>query len=133
VGQLPGYGRRAADVGVDGAQGQHDGGRRGGSRAGPADGVAQQAGQGHVGGSPRTEDTDRGHREAQVQRGGDRHGDGHGARQLAGRVLEARGERRHSLLLGQILTIPSVVEAQSTFAIRTILSRGPLPLDHWRG
>ena len=37
------------------------------------------------------------------------------------------------LLLGQILTIPNVVEAQSTFAIRTILSRGPLPLDHWRG
>jgi Lrp/AsnC family transcriptional regulator, leucine-responsive regulatory protein len=36
------------------------------------------------------------------------------------------------LLLGQILTIPSVVQAQSTFAIRTILSRGPLPLDHWR-
>ena len=36
------------------------------------------------------------------------------------------------LLLGQILTIPSVVEAQSTFAIRTILSRGPLPMDHWR-
>jgi Lrp/AsnC family transcriptional regulator, leucine-responsive regulatory protein len=35
------------------------------------------------------------------------------------------------LLLGDILTIPSVVEAQSTFAIRTILSRGPLPLDHW--
>ena len=36
------------------------------------------------------------------------------------------------LLLGQILAIPSVVDAQSTFAIRTILSRGPLPLDHWR-
>jgi Lrp/AsnC family transcriptional regulator, leucine-responsive regulatory protein len=36
------------------------------------------------------------------------------------------------LLLGEILTIPSVVEAQSTFAIRTILSHGPLPLDHWR-
>ncbi len=36
------------------------------------------------------------------------------------------------LLLGQILTIPSVVEAQSTFAIRTVLSRGPLPLDHWQ-
>ena len=35
------------------------------------------------------------------------------------------------LLLGQILAIPSIVEAQSTFAIRTILSRGPLPLDHW--
>src|ERR1700728_4514029 len=34
------------------------------------------------------------------------------------------------LLLGQILAIPSIVEAQSTFAIRTILSRGPLPLDH---
>src|SRR5260221_1073773 len=36
------------------------------------------------------------------------------------------------LLLGQILTIPSVVEAESTFAIRTVLSRGPLPLHHWR-
>src|SRR5215467_6350407 len=36
------------------------------------------------------------------------------------------------LLLGQILAIPSVVDAQSTFAIRTILSSGPLPLEHWR-
>jgi Lrp/AsnC family leucine-responsive transcriptional regulator len=36
------------------------------------------------------------------------------------------------LLLAQILAIPAVVEAQSTFAIRTFLSRGPLPLDHWR-
>ncbi|HEY7147479.1 MAG TPA: Lrp/AsnC family transcriptional regulator [Streptosporangiaceae bacterium] len=35
------------------------------------------------------------------------------------------------LLLGQLLTIPAVVEAHSTFAIRTILSRGPVPLDHW--
>jgi Lrp/AsnC family leucine-responsive transcriptional regulator len=34
-------------------------------------------------------------------------------------------------LLGHILTIPQVVEARSTFAIRTVLSRGPLPLDHW--
>jgi Lrp/AsnC family transcriptional regulator, leucine-responsive regulatory protein len=36
------------------------------------------------------------------------------------------------LLLGQILTIPSVVGARSSFAIRTVLSRGPLPLGHWR-
>jgi Lrp/AsnC family leucine-responsive transcriptional regulator len=36
------------------------------------------------------------------------------------------------LLLGQILTIPSIVSARSTFAIRTVLSRGPLPLGHWR-
>jgi Lrp/AsnC family transcriptional regulator, leucine-responsive regulatory protein len=36
------------------------------------------------------------------------------------------------LLIGQILTIPSIVEARSTFAIRTVLSRGPLPLDHWK-
>ena len=36
------------------------------------------------------------------------------------------------LLLGQILKLPQVVEAHSTFAIRTVLSRGPLPLDHWR-
>lgn len=35
------------------------------------------------------------------------------------------------LLLGQILTIPSILEARSTFAIRTMLSRGALPLDHW--
>ena len=35
------------------------------------------------------------------------------------------------VLLGQILAIPSVVSARSTFAIRTVLSRGPLPLDHW--
>ena len=35
-------------------------------------------------------------------------------------------------LIGQILSIPLVVEARSTFAIRTVLSRGPLPLDHWR-
>src|SRR5262252_4638769 len=40
--------------------------------------------------------------------------------------------RYEQLLLGQMLTIPGVVDAQSTFAIRTILSRGPLPLDHWR-
>jgi Lrp/AsnC family leucine-responsive transcriptional regulator len=36
------------------------------------------------------------------------------------------------LLIGQILTIPSIVEARSTFAIRTVLSRGPLPLNHWK-
>jgi Lrp/AsnC family transcriptional regulator, leucine-responsive regulatory protein len=36
------------------------------------------------------------------------------------------------VLLGQILAIPSVVEARSTFAIRTVLSRGPLPLGHWK-
>jgi Lrp/AsnC family transcriptional regulator, leucine-responsive regulatory protein len=36
------------------------------------------------------------------------------------------------LLLGQILAIPSVVEAHSTFAIRTVLGRGPVPLEHWR-
>jgi Lrp/AsnC family leucine-responsive transcriptional regulator len=36
------------------------------------------------------------------------------------------------VLLDQILAIPSVAEARSTFAIRTVRSRGPLPLDHWR-
>jgi Lrp/AsnC family leucine-responsive transcriptional regulator len=36
------------------------------------------------------------------------------------------------LLLGQILAIPSVVGAQTNFAIRTVLSRGPLPLNHWK-
>jgi Lrp/AsnC family leucine-responsive transcriptional regulator len=36
------------------------------------------------------------------------------------------------ILLDQILAIPWVVEARSAFAIRTILGRGPVPLDHWR-
>jgi Lrp/AsnC family leucine-responsive transcriptional regulator len=36
------------------------------------------------------------------------------------------------LLLGQILAIPAVVAAHSTFAIRTVLSGGPVPLQHWR-
>jgi Lrp/AsnC family leucine-responsive transcriptional regulator len=36
------------------------------------------------------------------------------------------------LLLDQILAIPSVLEARSTFAIRTVLSRGPLPVDQLR-
>jgi Lrp/AsnC family leucine-responsive transcriptional regulator len=36
------------------------------------------------------------------------------------------------LLLEQILTIPSIIDARSTFAIRTVLSRGPLPVEHWR-
>ena len=36
------------------------------------------------------------------------------------------------VLLDRILAIPEVVSAQSTFAIRTVMSRGPLPLDHWR-
>lgn len=33
------------------------------------------------------------------------------------------------LLLGQILAIESITDARSTFAIRTVLTRGPLPLD----
>jgi Lrp/AsnC family leucine-responsive transcriptional regulator len=36
------------------------------------------------------------------------------------------------VLLDQILAIPPVIEAHSTFAIRTVLSRGPMPLEHWR-
>src|SRR5487761_605432 len=36
------------------------------------------------------------------------------------------------LLLDQVLAIPDVTEARSTFAIRTVLSRGSLPLEHWR-
>ena len=36
------------------------------------------------------------------------------------------------VLLDHILAIPAVTEVRSTFAIRTVLSRGPLPLTHWR-
>jgi len=35
------------------------------------------------------------------------------------------------VLLDRILAIGPVTDARSTFAIRTVLSRGPLPLDHW--
>lgn len=35
------------------------------------------------------------------------------------------------LLLDQILAIRPVTDARSTFAIRTVLSRGPLPLRQW--
>lgn len=34
-----------------------------------------------------------------------------------------------SLLLDHVLAIDAVVDARSTFAIRTVLSRGPLPVD----
>ncbi|HEY2297463.1 MAG TPA: Lrp/AsnC family transcriptional regulator [Jatrophihabitans sp.] len=34
-----------------------------------------------------------------------------------------------TLLLDKVLAIEPVVDARSTFAIRTVLSRGPLPLD----
>jgi Lrp/AsnC family transcriptional regulator, leucine-responsive regulatory protein len=36
------------------------------------------------------------------------------------------------VLLDQILAIGPVTEARSTFAIRTVLSRGPFTLRHWR-
>ena len=40
--------------------------------------------------------------------------------------------RIQALLLDELLSIPGVTEARSTFAIRTVLSRGPLPLSHWK-
>jgi Lrp/AsnC family transcriptional regulator, leucine-responsive regulatory protein len=36
------------------------------------------------------------------------------------------------VLLDQILTIPQVISVQSTFALRTVMNRGPLPLEHWK-
>ena len=33
------------------------------------------------------------------------------------------------ILLDQILVVPAVIDARSTFAIRTVKSRGPLPVD----
>lgn len=35
------------------------------------------------------------------------------------------------VLLDQILAIPGATQARTTFAIRTVLSRGPVPLTHW--
>ncbi len=35
------------------------------------------------------------------------------------------------VLLDQVLAIPAVTQGRSTFAIRTVLSRGPVPLSHW--
>ena len=36
------------------------------------------------------------------------------------------------VLLDQVLAIPAVTQGRTTFAIRTVLSRGPVPLTHWR-
>ena len=36
------------------------------------------------------------------------------------------------VLLDEILAVPAVLTAHSVFAIRTVLSRGPVPLNHWR-
>jgi Lrp/AsnC family transcriptional regulator, leucine-responsive regulatory protein len=46
-------------------------------------------------------------------------------------VVPSLGEYEQ-LLLGQILAITEVTDARSTFAIRTVLSRGPLPVDQLR-
>ncbi|MFJ5264821.1 Lrp/AsnC family transcriptional regulator [Streptomyces sp. NPDC088387] len=35
------------------------------------------------------------------------------------------------VLLDHILAIPRVIDARTTFAIRTVLTRGPMPLDDW--
>jgi Lrp/AsnC family leucine-responsive transcriptional regulator len=35
------------------------------------------------------------------------------------------------ILLDQILAVPGIGRARTTFAIRTVLSRGPVPLTHW--
>jgi Lrp/AsnC family leucine-responsive transcriptional regulator len=44
-------------------------------------------------------------------------------------VVPGLGEYER-LLLDQILAIAPVTDARSMFAIRTVLSRGPLPVDH---
>ena len=44
-------------------------------------------------------------------------------------VVPSLGEYEQ-LLLGRILAITAITDARSTFAIRTVLSRGPLPVDH---
>ena len=36
------------------------------------------------------------------------------------------------ILLDHVLAVPDVSQAHTTFAIRTVLSRGPVPLTHWR-
>ncbi|MGX7677364.1 Lrp/AsnC family transcriptional regulator [Jatrophihabitans sp. DSM 45814] len=45
-------------------------------------------------------------------------------------VIPSLGEYE-ALLLDHLLAIGPVTDARSSFAIRTITSRGPLPLDHW--
>ena len=43
----------------------------------------------------------------------------------------AQPEKTEELLLDQVLAIGPVTDARSTFAIRTVRSRGPLPLRQW--
>ena len=43
-----------------------------------------------------------------------------------------RGDGQAQVEHGEILAVPAVLTAHSVFAIRTVLSRGPVPLTHWR-
>ena len=52
--------------------------------------------------------------------------------QRDGRIANVDLAGYEQLLLDQVLAVPDVTEARSTFAIRTVLSRGSLPLEHWR-
>ncbi|MEU3986537.1 Lrp/AsnC family transcriptional regulator [Streptomyces sp. NPDC026672] len=40
-------------------------------------------------------------------------------------------EAYEGILLDRILAIPHIIDAHSTFAIRTVRSRGPMPLEDW--
>ncbi|WP_371480980.1 Lrp/AsnC family transcriptional regulator [Kitasatospora sp. NBC_00315] len=42
-------------------------------------------------------------------------------------------EAYEQVLLDEILAIAPVRDARSTFAIRTVVNRGPLPVDQWPG
>ena len=101
------------------AEREHHGHGGGHHPALAADRVREQAGQRHVGRRTAAEHRDRGDVIS-------------GTADFFVEVAVPDLARYEQLLLDEILTIPSVGNARSTFAIRTVLTRGPLPLDHWR-
>ena len=51
--------------------------------------------------------------------------------QRDGRIANIDLADYEKVLLDEILAVPAVLTAHSVFAIRTVLSRGPVPLTHW--
>ena len=49
-----------------------------------------------------------------------------------GLKVDGHSRETSSRIEQALLAISGVTEARSTFAIRTVLSRGPLPLAHWK-
>ena len=96
-GQLRDHLPGAGEIGVGGAQREHDRGHRGGGSPARPDGQPEQRGERHVGACAPAETADRSGGQAQVEQGGRAERDAGDPGQLPGRVAEPGGQRGHSL------------------------------------